>query len=96
MMLNCSVHGEALGVLVSPDIRTSMRTGRLLEAERLVFTVGGEEVMWFLLSKRFVLEFPVTQPLQTPLPEFYPLWVDSLEMACIECLHSLDPSLTLE
>ena len=96
MMLNCSVHGEALGVLVSPDIRASMRTGNLPETERLAFTVGGEEIMWFLLSKRFILDFPVTQPLQTPLPEFYPPWVNNLEMACIECLHSLDPSLPLE
>lgn len=95
-MLKCGVHGESLGVLVSPDVRASMETGGLPKAERFVFSMDGEEVMWFLLSERFVLDFPVTQPQQMPLPEFYPPWVNSLEMACIECLHSLDPGLPLE
>jgi len=95
-MLKCDVHGESLGVLVSPDIQASMQSRELPEAERYVFTMDGEEVMWFLLSTRFILDFPVTQPLQAPLPEDYPSWVHSLEMACIECLHSLDPGLPLE
>jgi hypothetical protein len=96
MMLHCDVHGEALGVLVSPDIRLSMRTGTLPPAERLVFTMAGEEAMWFLLSKRFLFDFRVTQSRETPLPDSYPPWVNSLEMACIACLHSIDPSLPVE
>ena len=96
MMLDCNIHGYALGVLVSPDVRASMPIGNLPESDRFIFTMDGEEVMWFLLSKNFVRDFPVTEPVRMPLPESYPAWVRSLEMVCIECLHSLDARLPLE
>ena len=96
MMLDCNVHGYALGVLVSPDVRAAMLIGDLPESDRYIFTLDDEEVMWFLLSRQFVRAFPVTESARMPLPESYPTWVHSLEMACIQCLHSLDGRLPLE
>lgn len=96
MMIRCPVHGDSLGVLVSPDIAQSISRGVLPNHERFAYTIDGTEVMWFVLSSEFLAKNGIPHPHSIPIPDDYPPWTTGLQMVCIPCLRNIDGSLPQE